>query len=277
MIQIDIHTHTQASHGRGSVAEMLQAAKERGLEIYGFSEHSPRPEGYDYSHDYRQHLLAAFPQYVQDILEAQARHEVPKVLLGMELDWLPAEKDFMIQAVEAWDFDYIIGGIHFLDHWGFDASGEDWIKLTLQEREEAYSRYYQEMKNMAEFRYNGKRLVDVVAHPDLIKIFTVEDFHRWIPKNLDLVRSALSAIKEAGMALEISSAGLRKPCAEIYPHPAILRLASKLGLSISFGSDAHDPTLPGYAFEQLAQYARSFGYSESSYFTKHQVYSCNFS
>ena len=40
MIVADVHNHTNASHGKASVGEMYAAAKDRGLAVYGFSEHN---------------------------------------------------------------------------------------------------------------------------------------------------------------------------------------------------------------------------------------------
>ena len=96
-------------------------------------------------------------------------------------------------------------------------------------------------------------LVDIAAHPDIIKLYSVDVFHQWLamPESLALISEALTAIRDNGLVMEISSAGLRKPCNEIYPHPAIMRLASDLGVKISFGSDAHCPNTPAYAFDQL--------------------------
>lgn len=279
MISIDLHTHTNASHGENSVAEMRAAARLRGLKIQGFSEHSPRPWDYVYPSDYGPHLLAAFPRYAEDVLAARAGEDAPRTLFGMELDWLPAERAFMEQAADAWPFDYIIGGIHFLDHWGFDASAADWEKLNTDERESLYVRYFNELRALADARHKGTRLADIAAHPDIIKLFSINDFRRWIaqPANLDQVAEALAAIRDAGMALEISSAGLRKPCAEIYPHPAIMGLAAEIGVAISFGSDAHCVNTPAYAFDQLEAYAASFGYTESRYFVNREAHSLPFS
>lgn len=53
MIRADLHSHTKYSHGADEPEEMFAAANARGLEILGFSEHSPRPQGYDYTHEYR--------------------------------------------------------------------------------------------------------------------------------------------------------------------------------------------------------------------------------
>jgi len=75
-------------------------------------------------------------------------------------------------------------------------------------------------------------------------------------------------VRDAGMAMEVSSAGLRKPCAEIYPGPAIMRLAADLQVPITFASDAHTTDQVAYAFSELAVYTASFGYCDSLVFRK---------
>ena len=53
MILADLHNHTCYSHARDSVRDMYQSAVNKGLSIFGFSEHSPRPERFTYTHEYR--------------------------------------------------------------------------------------------------------------------------------------------------------------------------------------------------------------------------------
>jgi histidinol-phosphatase (PHP family) len=111
-------------------------------------------------------------------------------------------------------------------------------------------------------------LFNIAAHPDLVKIHSIEDFCEWqeTPQTPIRIRAALVAMKEADMAMEVSSAGLRKPCKEIYPCPLIMKMAAELALPISFGSDAHCAETPAFAFDELARYAHSFGYRESRIF-----------
>ena len=224
MIVADVHNHTNASHGKASVGEMYAAAKDRGLAVYGFSEHSPRPEAYSYPVEYREHLRQNFVRYASEVMQLRALSGSPKVLLGMELDWFPSERPFMEAAVAAYPFDYIIGGIHFLGSWGFDFTQDDW-KISPQQ---CYTRYENYFRTLADMARSG--LVDIAAHPDIIKLYSVDVFHQWLA---------------------------------IYPHPAIMKLASDLGVKISFGSDAHCPNTPAYAFDQLEAYARSYGYTSS--------------
>ena len=77
------------SLGRGvaSTAAMYAAAKAKGLSIIGFSEHSPRPEGYCYATDYQENLRATFATYIAEVqaLKATAAQEGITVLLGLEV------------------------------------------------------------------------------------------------------------------------------------------------------------------------------------------------
>ncbi len=260
MITVDLHTHTLCSHGKNSPEEMFAAGLERGLALQGFSEHSPRPSGYDYPKEYREQLTRLFPGYVRDVLALKERHP-GRVLLGMEMDWFDAELPFIEKAVRAYPFDYLIGSVHFLGTWGFDADPRPWKTIPFAERARHYADYFATYARMA-----ASGLFTIAAHPDLIKIFSAEDFARWLREEggMDHARAALEAVKEAGMSLEISSAGLRKPCREIYPCPEIMTLAAELQVPVVFGSDAHQVSDVAFGFEELARYAASFGYAGGS-------------
>ena len=257
MITADLHTHTRCSHGQGAAREMFAAGKERGVALHGFSEHSPRPNGYDYPREYREQLILAFPDYVREVLELKEQYP-RQALLGMEMDWIGAEKDFIQKSVRAYDFDYLIGSVHFIGTWGYDFTAKDWKELSFEQRSEHFASYFRALADMAE-----SRLFNIAAHPDVVKIFSIDAFRQWLTRcdGLDLVRESLVAIRDAGMSMEISSAGLRKPCGEIYPGPEIMRLAAELRLPVVFGSDAHQPSEMGFAFDELARYAASFGFA----------------
>ena len=93
MIRVDLHTHTNHSHARDSVRQMFDAGQARGLVVQGFSEHSPRPAGYDYPSEYRDHLAATFNDYLAEV-SALKEEQAPRgvtVLLGLEVDWLENE------------------------------------------------------------------------------------------------------------------------------------------------------------------------------------------
>lgn len=261
-IVADIHLHTSHSHGRNSTEEMFRACRQKGLRIIGFSEHSPRPKGYSYPEDYQGKLKQGFLSYVQEVLDIakKAKREGIHVLLGLEVDYISGQEEYAEALCKVYPFDYIIGGLHFQHDWGFDFSADDWKDKQLEELFSIYAHYYKDLTRMCK-----TGLFHVVAHPDLVKIFSIETFRLWLDTHqaMPLIKNAFSYLKEMGMIMEVSSAGLRKPCGEIYPGPRIMELAAKMELPISFASDAHCINTPAYAFERLARYAAGFGYKES--------------
>ena len=261
MIRADLHNHTLAAHGQDTVGDMYEAARKRHVDWYGFSEHSPLPPGYSCPL-YKGDLNVTFPAYVEAVLALKdsARPGGPQVLLGMELDWLPVNMGWMEDLLGRYPFDYVIGGLHFVHDVPIGSPRSWGEELTLPERFARYEAYYGEMARLA-----AGGLVDVVAHPDFIKVCCYEDFQTWLrqPGSLDIVAHALEAMRDQDVAMEVSSAGLRKAFREPYPGPVIMRLAADLGLDISFGSDAHAAAETVSHFDDLARYARSFGFSRN--------------
>lgn len=267
MISADLHTHTRYSHGADSPGDMYAAAAAAGLAYIGFSEHSPRPEGFTYRHEYRDKLRAHLPDYFREVraLRDNARPGEPRALLAMEMDWLDGEEDFIRNACKAADFDYLIGSVHFLGRWGFDDGDEPWRNAGQEQCEAWYAAYFTAWEAMIR-----SGLFQIAAHPDLIKIYSVDRFHSWLarPESRARVRRALTALADAGMALEISSAGLRKACREIYPAPFFLEQARELDIPVTFASDAHSVRDVARDFDQLAGYARRFGYTRHAVFER---------
>ena len=123
--------------------------------------------------------------------------------------------------------------------------------------DEIWQKYFDTVEEMAK-----SRLFDIVAHFDLIKIF------KFMPKReiTDIAKNALLAIKEAGMSLEINVAGYRKPIGEAYPSPALLKEAKKLGIPITFASDAHKPQQVGLNSQKAIDMAKNAGYTECVFY-----------
>lgn len=258
MILADIHSHTYYAHGEDDTAAMYAAAQKTPLRWFGFSEHSPLPPGYSCRLYRNGDLSAVFPLYAEEVLALKRTSTAPAVLFGMELDWIPAHKDFMTKLTTAYPFDYIIGGLHFLTKDQAVASPYGW-DCGEAEHFARIEHYYSLIGDMG-----ASGLVDVVAHPDFIKVRCFESFHRWLtlPRSQDVLSAALLRLRERGTVLEVSSAGLRKEFNEPYPARPIMRLAADLGLEISFGSDAHSTADTAAGFDELADYAREFGYTQ---------------
>ncbi|MDQ6983894.1 MAG: PHP-associated domain-containing protein, partial [Ghiorsea sp.] len=147
--------------------------------------------------------------------------------------------------------------------WGFDNPDEASAFETC-DIEQAYCDYFKLVEQSA-----ACGLFDIIGHPDLIKKFGYR-----APQDSNAVFEAenamLQAAKKAGVALEISSAGLRKPVKEIYPHPSIVQRACALDIPFAYGSDAHSPAEVGRAMDECLSLLQKFGKKEVVSFTKRQ-------
>lgn len=263
MIKADTHLHTCYSHARNTPFEMYAAALAAGLDLIGFSEHSPRPDGFDYADEYRDKLVRHLSDYINRVTDLREQTGSCRVLLGMEIDWLSGEEAFTAKSCRQFDFNYLLGSVHFIDRWGFDNDSGSWQNASQEQCEKWYEQYFDSWQKML-----ASGLFNIASHPDLIKIFTPDQFHIWLakPESRQLIRQCLQTLKNSGMAMEISSAGLRKPCGEIYPCAPIMAMAAELELPISFASDAHCAKDVAYAFPRLASYASAFGFRKQSVF-----------
>ena len=95
-----------------------------------------------------------------------------------------------------------------------------------------------------------------MAHPDLVKVWgSARPLPERDPRHY--YEPAVEAMLEAGVAMEVSTAGLRKPAGELYPAPALLEMAVDAGLPIALSSDAHEPDQLGYRYDDAVARARA--------------------
>jgi len=237
----DYHMHTpRCNHATGTVIEYAQAAVDAGLSEIGMSDHSPMPGDFDKA--WRMHR-SELSGYLQEVDKARdAFSDRLTIRVGLEADFHPGTEGYVADMIAAHDWDYVIGSVHYIGDWGFD--NPDCIQIwDTWNIEDAYTAYFDLVAASAK-----TGMFDIIGHPDLIKKFG----HR-APKGSQAVHQAeeamLQAVLQSGAALEISSAGLRKPVAEIYPHNRIVGRAAKLGIPFSFGSDAHSPVEVGHGMD----------------------------
>ena len=129
--------------------------------------------------------------------------------------------------------------------------------------EEIWRRYFE---TLGEAARSG--LFDILAHPDLVKVWGSAHPQRPLPDG-DLRRYyelAMDGIAESGIAIEVSTAGLRKRAREIYPAPAFLTMCLEAGAPIALSSDAHVPADIGAGYEQALELLDELGVHELSVF-----------
>jgi histidinol-phosphatase (PHP family) len=153
--------------------------------------------------------------------------------------------------------------VHYIGAWGFDCDEfiDEWGRRDVAA---VWADYGALVRDLA-----ASGLVDVIAHPDVPKVFG----HR--PADETPLHDLILAGATAGnAAIELNSNGLRKKCAEMYPAPPLLERALAHGLSITLASDAHVPARVGANFDMLADAARRAGYRDAAAFVsrKREMY-----
>ena len=78
----------------------------------------------------------------------------------------------------------------------------------------------------------------------------------------------MEAIAAAGIAVELSTAGLRKPAGELYPSPAFAEMCVEAGAPFALSSDAHLPEQVGFAYDRALELLGDLGVEEISVFER---------
>jgi histidinol-phosphatase (PHP family) len=254
-VLLDYHLHTPlCRHAVGEPEEYVRRAMARGIDEIGFSDHNPMPNGYDAA--FRM-TVEEFPTYVEKVLDVRGRFPSFPIKLGLEADFHDGTEDFVYNMTNEYDFDYVIGSIHYLGDWGFD-NPANVGRFDGRDVFEVYREYFDKVVRLAE-----SGLYDILGHPDVVKKFG----HRPARPYDDLMARALDAVKTAGMSLDVNTSGLRRPAKEIYPSRRFLELAREVGVPVTLGSDAHRPEEVGEGFGEAVALLKSVGYDEVRRYT----------
>ncbi len=260
-MMIDLHNHTLFGDGADSPAAMAQEAGKKGVTFFGFSEHFPRPEGYDYPIENFNHRMLAgrWFDYASEVQRLKAVGKTnPTILFGTEIDYIPAKEEWIRAEIAAFTFDYVIGSVHMIDTWGFDYLHDDWEG---RDADELYTRYYEIL-----LRLVRSRIADVMGHLDLIKVF--KNDHPAHRDHTDEAVGVLREIARTGTFIEVNTGALRKPCRELAPAPNLIREAARLKIPFVLGSDAHRAQDIGYQFPEVIAMLKDLGVREIARFEK---------
>jgi histidinol-phosphatase (PHP family) len=243
----DYHMHTPlCCHAEGAPVEYARVAKALGLPEIGFSDHSPMPEKLDNWRMLREEL----PRYLEWIDEArEAVPELP-IRLGLEIDYFESGEPWIQELATLAPWDYLIGSVHYLGDWAMDDPAEV-RRFGDHPIEEIWERYWQLFGKAAR-----SGCFDLMAHPDLVKKFS----HRPAGDLRRFYEPAIQAVLDAGIAIEINTAGLYKPVGEMYPAPEFLMIAAEAGVPLCISSDAHAPTEVGRSFSEAVALAKQCGF-----------------
>jgi histidinol-phosphatase (PHP family) len=240
-----------------NVERYREAAAAAGVEELGVSEHVYR-------------FTEALALWRHPFWQEQARDDLGAycefvrgagLKLGIECDFVPGAEDRTANLLEAHDFDYVVGSVHFVGEAAVDHEGWD-VWEGSGDADEVWRRYFEAL---AECARSG--LFDILAHPDLVKVW---GRGRPLPERdpRHYYEPAVEAIAESGIAVELSTAGLRKPVGELYPSSAFAAMCVEAGATFALSSDAHLPEQVGFGYDRALEFLADLGVGEICVFDR---------
>jgi histidinol-phosphatase (PHP family) len=249
----DYHTHPQGHRVQRYTQTLLQpwadSARNVGLTDIAFTDHDRYHTGIDFD----------------EIDRLRERNPDLRIRAGIELDNDPIHSAAGRNWIEKhWDkLDFVLGSIHFLDRPDqmFDSVPDGAAQFKGRNVDTMYANYFDRVREIA-----ATGLIDCLAHLDLIKIHG----HRPSAEIGSLVNETLDFIRAQNLAIELSTAGWRKPVNEAYPGDQIIELAMQKGIPFTTASDAHSHAQLGDKFASLAQRMESLEIQEVCVFQGHK-------
>jgi histidinol-phosphatase (PHP family) len=258
----DYHVHTfRCGHAGGASRDFVLRAIDRGLSEIGFTDHIPLYFLPEAERDPRLAMREEqFDDYVREVeaLREEFAGEI-SVRLGLEADFAEGHEEELARWLSRADWDLVLGSVHWVAGGWIDDPVRSPARFELEGADRLYDEYY---RLLAAAARTG--LFDVLTHFDLPK----KHGHRPGRPRQAAERGAIVAAAVSGCAVEISSAGLRKPVAEAYPEPRLLSAIVAAGIPVTFSSDAHAPAEVGWGYERTIELARAAGVAEFVTFEK---------
>jgi len=252
----------------------VEKALERGAREVGFTEHlyrcieskdllgewwseDPRTDLQEHTKAYvRSERVLSLDRYVQAVVDAKDRG-LP-VILGLEVDFFPETAESVAEYLDQYPFDFLVASTHWLGAWGVDLSDQAFEFDRLGPLR-SYEDYFRTETELA-----ASGLFDVLAHADVIK----KQGLRLDEAPSDLYEELAVAAARGATAVEVSTAGLYQPAAEMYPSEPLLKRFHNHSVPITLASDAHVPEDTARGLDGAIAFARSVGYTERIQFRK---------
>lgn len=256
--QDDLDASAEAHFTPENIERYRDAAAAAGITELGFAEHMYRfTESLGvWDHPFwKEWAIDDLDRYCEVVGDSPAR-------LGIEADFVPGSEDRIANLLDR-PFDFVIGSVHFIGDRSLDTE-EFTIWDERADPDEIWRRYFETIAAAAR-----SGLFDVLAHPDLIKVWG----RAQTTPSRDLrffYEPAVEAIAESGVAVEVSTAGLRKATGEIYPATGFMEMCVDAGAAFALSSDAHEPGQLGFEYPKALEFLEAHGVGEIAVFEGRQ-------
>jgi len=219
-MKANYHTHTwRCNHAAGTEREYIERAIESGIEILGFSDHTPNPCSWNINDGIRMTPEQTEGYFaVLSSLKKEYEKDI-ELHIGVEVEYIPGEFGKLTEFLHQYPCEYLIMGQHYVDG--------VYVRF-IPENEAAFCNHVSQMLEgiaTGEFIY--------LAHPDLIVWNGREDLYAQEMTRLCQGAAAL------GVPIEFNLLGYRNN--RNYPDRRFWRIAAREGCSVIMGVDAHMP------------------------------------
>ena len=265
MIKGNFHTHTLYCDGKDTPEDMVKAAIESGLDILGFSGHSPLGDAdwcmsEEELTDYKAEILNLKEKYSGEI----------EILCGLEQDY------YSENSTEG--FDYIIGSVHALKV----SDGLLPLDDSREILENGINKYFGgDALALAECYYETlsdvvrKTSAQIIGHTDLITKYDEKGtplFDTNHPRYIEACTKAVKKLSLSGVLFEVNTGAMARGLRTTpYPHKDILKVIRECGADVIINSDCHDKNFLTYGFEDALTFLKECGFEKVAYLSKGEV------
>lgn len=235
-IKSDFHVHsTYSGDAESTMEEMVLRGIELGLDSICFTDHMDIDFPYDERTPEGTFELNT-DSYLYELLGLRSKYEDKiKVLFGVEIGVQPHLRRELALYAKAYDFDFIIGSAHLLNH--EDPYYPD-VASKYESDEALYRAYFKEVMEDLKVFSN----FDVFGHLDYIVRYGItKDQDYSYDKYKDCIDPVLEKLIDMEKAIELNTGALSYNLKDLNPCKDILKRYRELGGEIiTIGSDAHN-------------------------------------
>jgi len=258
-----MHVHTRSSpDADASATDLCRLAACSGVGRIGFVAHLDfHPEDYCYGGFCEKNYIAEL-----DLAEAEGGTEV---LRGLEIGEPHRYLDDAMTVFTPSRYDFITGALHWLgDRMILNEApfaGNDPVPVV--------QRYYEETLEILD-----RGGISILAH---MGIFRRGMARAGLPADLDetrlfpgLMKEVLEKAIRSEIAIEVNTAGLRRPENTTYPTPSVLSLYREMGgRLVTLGSDTHSLENAFYGLARGERVLRECGFDEYGFYRDGEYHS----
>jgi histidinol-phosphatase (PHP family) len=246
----DYHTHSTYSDG-SFLWSMVGAAEEAGLDGVGITDHCNVSPGE--THQRRKKVMGfnldtTYERRREGIEAIRDRFDLD-VFDAVEMDYEPDDEAAIAEFLDAADFDYAIGSVHYLD--GVNVHfGSYYADMPREERRDLVDRYFEKLVALVE-----SELFEIAAHPDLFErtpelrgLATDDHYH-----------AVAEAFRSSRTVPELNAGRALDDYGEFHPAPRFVEVLIEHDVAFTVGTDSHDPEAIGSRVEAMTEQFERYG------------------